>query len=204
MAAQIFDYTRGWTLGFQMVLRSIPLIALNDAYACQWEGRITHIGQSRALVSRWDRERSSDRKGVDGISASWNSPDRVHVQIMSALVPGAQADLVVRALATSPPFHVLASDLPIGTHKIIKRNKGILTSVPSENQSPSARVIECCAAILSRDLRSYEFFVNRASSSNCPPTTAIACHARYVPWCFVLRSRTQFIALRRAAKSLYI
>ena len=40
------------------------------------------------------------------VSASWNSPDRVHVQIMSALVPGAQADLVVRALATSPPFHM--------------------------------------------------------------------------------------------------
>jgi hypothetical protein len=82
-----------------------PFIALHDLMRDNDKNQLP-VSDKALLLSLAGIEADLSIKKALTVAASWNSPDRVHVSITSALVPDAQAGLAARSLATSPPFHM--------------------------------------------------------------------------------------------------
>jgi hypothetical protein len=82
-----------------------PLVALNDLMLDKAEEELP-VSDRAVLLSLADIDGNLRIGELLTVAASWNSPDKVRVSIISALVPGLEADLAARALATTPAFHM--------------------------------------------------------------------------------------------------
>jgi hypothetical protein len=82
-----------------------PFVALHDLMRDADKSQLP-VSDKALLLSLAGIDADLAIKGPLTVAGSWNSPDKVHVSITSALVPDAQAALAARSLAACPPFHM--------------------------------------------------------------------------------------------------
>jgi hypothetical protein len=82
-----------------------PPVAFHDLLG-EGDNRDTPIADQPLLLSLAGINTDLSIGDRPVLAASWSSPDRVDVSIVTAFVPECEAELAARALSTAPPFHM--------------------------------------------------------------------------------------------------